>query len=69
MCTWNHSFLSYVCKYAQDAVLEKTVMRVLSHNSPILLVAHMQLYTRKGKSLIVEQSFGVQVDCIRCTVF
>ena len=43
-----------------------TAMCIWIHNSPIL--AHMQLLPSKGKSLIVEQLFGVQIAHIRCIV-
>ena len=46
---------------------KETAMHIWSHNS--LILAHMQLQPRKGTSLIVEQSFGVQMICIHCAVF
>ena len=49
------------------AYQKETVMCISSHNSPIL--ARMQLYPRKRTSLMVEQSFGVQIICTQCTVF
>ena len=46
---------------------KKTAMHVWSCNSSIL--ACMQLLTRKGTSLVVEQSFGVQIICICLAIF
>ena len=46
----------------------ENVIYVWRHNSPIL--AHMQLFQKKKeKSLILEQSFDVQIVCIHCTVY
>ena len=42
-------------------------MHVLGHNSSIL--ACMQLYPRKGRSLIVEHSFGAMIVHIRHILF
>ena len=42
-------------------------MRVLGHNLSIL--AHIQPYPRKGRSLIVEHSFCVQIVRIRRILF
>ena len=41
------------------AYRKATATRVLGHNSSIL--ARMQLYSRKGRSLIVVNSFGVRI--------
>ena len=46
---------------------KETVVPVWSHNS--LILDHTQLLPGKGKSLIVEQFFGMQISCIHHTAF
>ena len=41
------------------AYRKATATRVLGHN--LLILARMQLQPRKGRSLIVENSFGVRI--------
>ena len=48
------------CVSALKMVYQKeTATRVWSHD--LLILAHMQVYSRKGKSLKVEQLFGVHI--------
>ena len=61
------SFLVVPVSVHKRAYKEPTVKRVRGHHSMIL--ACLQLYPRKGKSLTVKDLLGVQIIHTLCTVF